>query len=82
MSTQTPTPNEDTPRTPSDPAAGRNDPAIDPDGKLPEGSETTSGAGDDKAKDNSFSPDFAPEPDPDKSKPGDAKDADIDTDGG
>jgi len=82
MSTQTPTPNEDSPRTPSDPAAGRNDPAIDPDGHLPEGSETTTGAGDDKAKENAFSPDFAPEADPQKTKPGVAKDADIDTDGG
>lgn len=79
MSTQTPTPNEDTPRVPSNPADGRNDPAIDPDGKLPEGSGSTGGASADKAKDNAYSPDFAPKDKPDSSAP---KDADIDTDGG
>lgn len=82
MSTQTPTPNEDTPREPSTTDAGRNDPAIDPDGKLPDATEAPGGADDSQAKDNAFSPDFAPEPDPDQHKPGVAKDADIDTDGG
>lgn len=78
MTTQTPAPNEDTPRVPSDPEAGRNDPAIDPYGESP----AEAPADSEKAKDNSFSPDFAPEPDPDKADPGVSKDADIDTDGG
>lgn len=95
MSTETPAPNDDTPRQPSDPAAGRNDIGIDPDGSAPVGGETAAPAGGepkdadtpaqpdaDKAKDNSYSPDFAPEQDPDKKDPGVAKDADIDTDGG
>ena len=88
MSTQTPTPNEDGPRHVDDPQTQRNDPAIDPQGTVPanggDGAPTSESgkapATDDKAKANDYSPDFAPEPD--KSKPGVPKDADIDTDGG
>jgi len=88
MSTQTPTPNEDGPRHVDDPQTQRNDPAIDPEGKVPAsegGGAPASGNGeapatDDKAKANDYSPDFAPEAD--KSKAGVGKDADIDTDGG
>jgi hypothetical protein len=88
MSTQTPTPNEDGPRHVDDPQTQRNDPAIDPEGKVPAsggdgaptGATGKAPATDDKAKANDYSPDFAPEPD--TSKSGVAKDADIDTDGG
>lgn len=76
MTTQTPTPNAEQPVAPSDPATGRNDSAIDPDGKLPDRER------EDTAKGNSFSPDFVAEPEPDSAKPGVPRDADIDTDGG
>lgn len=80
MSTHTPTPNEDGPRHVDDPQTQRNDPAIDPQGEVPASDSGKPAPSDEKAKDNDYSPDFAPEPD--KGRPGVAKDADIDTDGG
>ena len=83
MTTQTPAPNDDTPREPSPPSAGRNDYGIDPNGEQPIDPGAAPAQGDDEvAKDNAFSPDFAPEEDPEAQKSSVPKDADIDTDGG
>ena len=80
MTAHTPAPNEDTPRQPQDQDAGRNDPAIDPDGNKEVGTGTQS----DDADGNSYSPDIAPESEAERNRrlQQEETDADIDTDGG
>jgi len=80
MTTQTPTPNAETPRHVDAPDTPRNDPAIDPKGGIPAAGTGGKPGSDEAAADNSYSPDFAPEPDPEKSKTDKA--SDIETDGG
>jgi hypothetical protein len=80
MSTRTPAPNEHPAGRTDEGSTPRNDPAIDPLGSAPATEGGPSPELEDKAEENRYSPDFAPDPGTDRS-PAD-EDADIDTDGG
>jgi hypothetical protein len=69
---------------PSDQEQGRNDPAIDPDGK-PQGQPDTQFEQNQQSGGNTFTPDYEPEEKPEVQRnpqPTRGEDADIETDGG
>lgn len=71
-------PNDDTRGRPA-PDSGRNDPAIDPQGRDSKRPEDGSRGSSRTAEGNAYSPDFEPRRD---KAPAKGRDADIDTDGG
>lgn len=80
MSTHTPTPNEQPDSPADDGSTPRNDPSIDPNGSVPASESGPAPELEEKAEENRYSPDFAPQPEEKRSPAG--EDADIDTDGG